>query len=121
MIRGGLVIKHPLVRRIDIDPVSFTLRVLPDDTMYLQFLQDPVNSRWGNAYLLCQNKGACHDVPLHHAEHFLSILAHAADIFCESPAFFDSTEKQSPASRPPIWLMLRQDWQQEENGYRGKD
>ena len=35
--------------------------------------------------------------------------------------FFDSTEKQSTASRNPIWLMLRQDWQQEENGYRGKD
>ena len=52
--------------------------MLPDDTMYLQFLQDPVNSRWGNAYLLCEYERTSHNVSLHHAEHFLCILAHAA-------------------------------------------
>ena len=120
-MRGDLVIKHTLVRRIDIDPVSFTLRMLPDDTMYLQFLQDSVNSRWGNAYLLCQNKGACHKGALHHAVHLFCIASACGRHFLRVSCFFDSTEKQSPASRNPIWIMLRQDWQQEENGYRGKD
>ena len=88
VIRGGLVIKHTLVCRIGIEPASFTLRMLSDDTMYLQFLQNPVNRRWDSAYLLCLNKGACHKEALHHAVHLFCIATACGRHFLRVSCFF---------------------------------